>query len=309
MSILDGLMDIVTLGGHSRLKDAKEKYEEAYAQYKTLHDEITTLHGNISREIESLGNTTKKSFKLIYRASWLLKIGRPEVLNNSYNQQSLSINFEKNTPKTAAALSQYSSVLSVTTGVGAGSAVAIGSWALVSLVGSASTGTAIAGLTGVAATNATLAWFGGGALAAGGAGMAGGAMVLGGLFAAPLIIYSVWSSHSQAKEIELKTKDIDLASEELKPKLIELYDVFQVIKTQHNRLKKAYETFEAEYKIAKGLLLPYGFISIVYYYIRLLFGWVLYSEEDKITLLNLTDALESFSEQFVARTTLNNEPP
>ena len=308
MSLFDGLMNVVTLGGHSRLKDAKEKYQDAYTQYKTVHDEITTLHGKMSYEVELLGDTTKDSFKLIYKASWLLRAVRPKITDISHGQ-SLSVTLDNSTPKTAAALSQYSSVLSVTTGVGAGSAVAIGSWALVSLVGTASTGTAIVGLAGGAATNATLAWFGGGALAAGGAGMAGGAMVLGGLFAAPLIIYSVWSSHSQAKEIELKTKDIDLASEELKPKIIELYDVFQVVKTQHNRLKKAYETFEAEYKIAKGLLLPYGFISIIYYYIRLLFGWVLYSEEDKITLLNLTDALESFSEQFVARTTLNNEPP
>ena len=41
-------------------------------------------------------------------------------------------------------------------------------------VGVASTGAAISGLSGIAATNAALAWLGGGALAAGGAGVAGG---------------------------------------------------------------------------------------------------------------------------------------
>ena len=55
----------------------------------------------------------------------------------------------------------------------------------------------------------------------------------------PLIIYSVWSSHSQASEIELKLKDIELAREELKPKLIELESVFQLVKNQHNRLLEA----------------------------------------------------------------------
>ena len=45
----------------------------------------------------------------------------------------------------------------------------------------ASTGTSIASLSGAAATNATLAFFGGGSLAAGGLGMAGGTAVLGGL--------------------------------------------------------------------------------------------------------------------------------
>lgn len=45
--------------------------------------------------------------------------------------------------------------------------------------GAASTGTAISSLSGAAATNATLAWLGGGSLAAGGGGMAAGSAVLG----------------------------------------------------------------------------------------------------------------------------------
>lgn len=48
----------------------------------------------------------------------------------------------------------------------------------VATYGSASTGTAIAGLSGAAAQNATMAWLGGGSLAAGGGGMALGAMAL-----------------------------------------------------------------------------------------------------------------------------------
>ena len=45
----------------------------------------------------------------------------------------------------------------------------------------ASTGTAISSLSGAAATNATLAWLGGGSIAAGGGGMAAGATVLAGI--------------------------------------------------------------------------------------------------------------------------------
>ncbi|MDF5718281.1 MAG: hypothetical protein PUP93_31545 [Rhizonema sp. NSF051] len=52
-------------------------------------------------------------------------------------------------------------------------------------VGVASTGTAISTLSGAAATNAMLAWFGGGAIAAGGGGMALGAAVLGGITVLP----------------------------------------------------------------------------------------------------------------------------
>jgi hypothetical protein len=43
----------------------------------------------------------------------------------------------------------------------------------VGMLATASTGTAIGTLSGAAATNATLAWLGGGALSAGGFGMAG----------------------------------------------------------------------------------------------------------------------------------------
>ena len=51
----------------------------------------------------------------------------------------------------------------------------------------ASTGTAIGTLHGAAATNATLAWLGGGSLATGGFGMAGGMAVLGGIVAGPAL--------------------------------------------------------------------------------------------------------------------------
>ncbi len=65
----------------------------------------------------------------------------------------------------------------------AGGAAAAGTAAFAT----ASTGAAIGGLAGAAATNATLAWLGGGSLAAGGFGMAGGMAMLGGLVTAPLL--------------------------------------------------------------------------------------------------------------------------
>ena len=65
-------------------------------------------------------------------------------------------------------------------GTAAGGIATAGLMAFATAVGTASTGTAIASLSGVAAHHAALAWLGGGALSAGGAGMAGGAMVLSG---------------------------------------------------------------------------------------------------------------------------------
>ena len=70
-------------------------------------------------------------------------------------------------------------------GAAVGGAAAYGAFTAVAMFGAASTGAAISTLSGVAATNATLAVLGGGTLAAGGAGMAGGALLLTGMVAAP----------------------------------------------------------------------------------------------------------------------------
>lgn len=106
--------------------------------------------------------------------------------------------------------------------VAGGTLMAYGSYSAVALLGTASTGTAIGGLSGVAATNATLAWLGGGSLAAGGFGVAGGMMVLGGLVAGPALaiggsifasqaekaLNDAESNYDKAKLFEMKTRKI-----------------------------------------------------------------------------------------------------
>ncbi len=71
--------------------------------------------------------------------------------------------------------------------LGTGALVGVATYGGATMLAAASTGTAISSLAGAAATNATLAWFGGGSLAAGGLGMAGGMAVLGGIVAGPLL--------------------------------------------------------------------------------------------------------------------------
>ena len=73
-------------------------------------------------------------------------------------------------------------------GAAGGAFAAFGAYSAATTFATASTGTAIASLSGAAATNATLAFFGGGSLAAGGLGMAGGTAVLGGLVAGPALL-------------------------------------------------------------------------------------------------------------------------
>lgn len=77
----------------------------------------------------------------------------------------------------------------------------------------ASTGTAIAGLSGAAATNATLAWLGGGAVAAGGGGMALGAVMLTGIAAAPAVLVAGLGVGVQGQRALTRATDISAGVE------------------------------------------------------------------------------------------------
>ena len=85
-------------------------------------------------------------------------------------------------------------------GTAGGALAAFGAYGAAQALACASTGTAIASLSGAAATNATLAFFGGGSLAAGGLGMAGGTVVLGGLVAGPALFVMGFVAGAAAKK-------------------------------------------------------------------------------------------------------------
>ena len=81
-----------------------------------------------------------------------------------------------------------------------GALIGIASYGGAMMFAHASTGTAIAALSGAAKTNATLAWFGGGSLAAGGLGKAGGKIVLGGITLAPILLVAGVIAAAKGKE-------------------------------------------------------------------------------------------------------------
>ena len=91
--------------------------------------------------------------------------------------------------------------------LGSGALAGMAAYGSVGLLGAAaSTGTQIAALSGAAATNATLAWLGGGSLAAGGFGMAGGTVVLGGIVAAPVLLVGGLMLASKAEEAKVNAQ-------------------------------------------------------------------------------------------------------
>lgn len=88
----------------------------------------------------------------------------------------------------------------------AGATAGFVSYGAVGALATASTGAAISGLSGVAAANATLAWFGGGALSAGGLGMAGGAWILGSIVTGPVLAIGGMVMSAKSKEALAKAK-------------------------------------------------------------------------------------------------------
>lgn len=139
-----------------------------------------------------------------------------------------------------------SSGLGVTGGATSGALAAFGAYNGVMALGAASTGTAISTLSGAAATNATLAWLGGGSLAAGGYGIAGGTMVLGAVAAGPAMLIAGWymgakasknlddakSNIAQAKAFEADVDNTITAVDGITKLAIQLKDLFHQVHTE-----------------------------------------------------------------------------
>ncbi|MGB3760627.1 MAG: hypothetical protein WBA07_30345 [Rivularia sp. (in: cyanobacteria)] len=121
-----------------------------------------------------------------------------------------------------------------------------GAMSLATSVGVASTGTAITGLSGAAATNATLAWLGGGSLAAGGGGMALGSLILGGITVGPALMIggfvfageqekALTKARQYEAEVNKATAEIDAIGDFLAQVIRRIYELKDLLKSLNNR--------------------------------------------------------------------------
>lgn len=116
--------------------------------------------------------------------------------------------------------------------------------ALIGLFGTASTGTAISGLSGAAAWNATLAWLGGGSLATGGGGMALGSLVLGGITVGPALMVGGFVLGSQGEKALTKAQKYSAEANIEIAKLDTFKDFLQQVQTRINELDKLVESLD-----------------------------------------------------------------
>ena len=158
------------------MKLAQRIQERAVEKFNQKNTEITELMDNLGKQELEILSSFKQFSDLIEKIQ-----GRPEF--KEYNID--GVNLPKYEAEELKKVSEGAGVLLGVIGgaevVTAGGFAAAGvTTSAVIAIGTASTGTAISTLSGVAATNATLAALGGGSLAAGGGGMALGSMILGG---------------------------------------------------------------------------------------------------------------------------------
>ncbi|MFZ3499116.1 hypothetical protein ACODT5_38900 [Streptomyces sp. 5.8] len=120
-------------------------------------------------------------------------------------------------------LDAVNAIATLAGGVAVGAGAGALTFAAVGAFAAASTGTAISALSGAAATSATLAWLGGGSLAAGGGGVAAGTAVLTGIVALPVLLalggFFEWKGRNDLREqrvaaAELKKLAAELRTEE-----------------------------------------------------------------------------------------------
>lgn len=187
---------------YSDNKEAEEFHTKAKDEYQGAERALKEKIDSLNEVFEAYGERKKE----VYETTLLRYESLISQLEIEYDVD--NVDFEHIQEEIAQFDKSFEVATAAVTGIVggtiAGGLAGLGAYGGVGLLGAASTGTAISSLSGAAATNATLAWLGGGSLAAGGFGIAGGTAVLGGIIAAPVILVagSIFASMAEKNKYD-----------------------------------------------------------------------------------------------------------
>ena len=171
------------IGGATKMKKADDKMRAADSRHRRNVARFDRESKETNEVMDSLGNLELEILESFKSFSDTIERIQNRPNFEEYNKCGVELpkyNKEELEKVSVGAAIILGGLGGAAVGTAGGFAAAGATTAAVMALGTASTGTAIATLSGAAATNATLAALGGGALAAGGGGMALGSAILGG---------------------------------------------------------------------------------------------------------------------------------
>jgi membrane protein implicated in regulation of membrane protease activity len=216
-------MNVATAGGYSAVQKSIELHEKAIERHGNSVRAFEEANSKFQAAVETLGTESQSCIRLLEDVNDFVKLLSQSRLSSDipnapyYQPPDLS--------EVTKTIFEFNAALESGKGAGMGAAVSTGAWLLVAHLGTASTGAAIGGLTGAAAHNAVLAWFGGGAVAAGGGGMVLGGIALGAITLLPLIGYSAYKSYKEAFRIDNETAKVQHSDRENKGNATKLHSL------------------------------------------------------------------------------------
>lgn len=250
----------------SKLQLAQEKAEAAIKKTNVKIEELGKHTGELHSTLNSMQELIDKIRNI--PSDEKLKYEDLKKVRLNWKQQADKIEADY---KNAAVKYAGNGAAGISAGVAVAALGPTAAMGIATTFGVASTGTAISALSGAAATNAALAWLGGGALAAGGGGMAAGNALLalagpiGWAIAGVALLSSgllFWKAKSNRERLEdiftlISTRDVksyELAIVELNeriarikdetPKLVDAINTIKKFGTDYNKM-----TDEQQYEL------------------------------------------------------------
>lgn len=239
----------------SKLQLAQEKAEAAIKKTNVKIEELGKHTGELHSALNSMQELIDKIRNI--PSDEKLKYEDLKKVRLNWKQQAEKIEADY---KNAAVKCAGNGAAGISAGVAVAALGPTAAMGIATTFGVASTGTAISALSGAAATNAALAWLGGGALAAGGGGMAAGNALLAlagpigwaiagvALLSSGLLFWKAKSNRERLEDIFTLISTRDVKSYELA--IVELNERIARIKDETPKLvdaTKTIKTFGTDY--------------------------------------------------------------
>ncbi|WND57808.1 hypothetical protein QQA43_05160 [Mycolicibacterium vanbaalenii] len=202
----------LAFGGRGALaiKKAQSQRSEAIKRYEQRREQSIAAVAAINGLLETLGDDQQQALTdvVLRMADFLRRNERQVRENERLLVDGIDATMHRVTGLTSLNVDATSWIAGAIGSVGAGFGAGVGVTAAAGTFGVASTGAAITGLSGAAATNATMAFLGGGSLAAGGGGMALGAAALNFVTIGPGLLVAGLVTHAQGDKALTQAKEV-----------------------------------------------------------------------------------------------------